>query len=93
MLQICVPKYYRVKHGQRIKDISLTFGVAAGVLIKENHLTGEPYQGQMLVIPAKRGNRYVAQAGDTKALLCGNEENYYQKNGTHILYPGMSVIL
>lgn len=93
MLKICVPKYYRVKNGQKIKDIALAFGVAVGVLIKENGLTEEPFEGQLLRISIVRGNRYLAQAGDTKALLCGDDERYYQKNGTHILYPGMWVIL
>lgn len=93
MIQISVPKYYRVKQGQKIKDIAFAFGVAVGILIKENGLTEEPWQGQCLYIPNVRGNRYLAQAGDTKALLCGDDEKYYQKNGTYILYPGMSVIL
>ena len=93
MLQISVPKYYRVKQGQTVKDVAAAFGVAVGVLIRENALTQELYVGQVLKIPTARGNRYVAQAGDTRTLLCGSDEQYFQKNGTLTLYPGMSVIL
>lgn len=93
MLQISVPKYYVVKRGQTVKEIAFAFGVAVGLLIKENALKKEPYAGQRLIIPTERGDRYVAQAGDEKTLLCGSDEMYYKKNGTHILYPGMSVIL
>ena len=93
MLRISVPKYYRVKCGQTLRDISLAFGVAVGVLIRENALQEEPQEGALLYIPDVRGNRYLAQAGDNKTLLCGSEEQFFQKNGTHILYPGMCVIL
>lgn len=93
MLQVYIPKYYQVKRGQTLNDISKAFGVAVGVLIHDNRLTQEVFAGQVLCISNVRGNRYVAQAGDTKTLLCGNEENYYKRNGTDILYPEMSVIL
>lgn len=93
MLKIRIPKYYKVKRGQTLRDLSLAFGVAVGVLIRENGLAEELFEGQVLSIPDNRGDRYVAQAGDTKELLCGSDERYFQKNGTHILYPEMYVIL
>lgn len=93
MLRIFVGKYYRVKRGQTVQDVAAAFGVAVAVLIRENGLQSEIREGALLRIPDNRGNRYVAQAGDSKRLLCGSDERYFQKNGTHILYPGMTVIL
>ena len=93
MLKLRIPKYYKVKGRQTLQDVSTAFGVAVGVLIRENRLTEELFDGQILYIPAERGDRYVAQVGDTKTLLCGSEERYFQRNGTHILYPEMQVIL
>ena len=63
------------------------------LLAKENDLTEEPNVGRILKIPKESGNAYIVQAGDTKALLCGSEENYRRKNGTDIFYIGMRVIL
>lgn len=93
MLKLKIPKYYVVKEGQTLKEISRVFGVAVGVLIRENRLSGEVFAGQALRIPEERGNMYVAQVGDTKTLLCGSEQRYFQRNGTHILYPEMHVVL
>ena len=93
MLRLFVPKYYRVKRGQTLRDISLAFGVAVGVLIRENGLQAEPQEGALLYIPEMRGNRYLAQAGESKTLLCGSDDTFFKKNGTHILYPGMIVVL
>ena len=45
----------------------------------------------VLKIPEARGNEYFVQEGDTKALLCGSEENFRLKNGTDIFYIGMRI--
>ena len=60
-------------------------------MVKVNGLSAPPYAGQILRIPKSRGNAYTVQAGDTKELLCGSEENYEKKNGTDIFYIGMPV--
>ena len=93
MLKIRIPKYYQVKSGQNIKDVSWAFGVAVGALIRENGLTQELYEGQLLCIPDLLGDRYIVQPTDTKTLLCGSAENYEKKNGTQVFYPEMMVIL
>ena len=93
MLRLEIGKFYQVKDGQTLKQIAKTFCVAEGLLVKENNLTGEPYAGQIISIPNERGNAYTAKDGESKALLCGSEENYEKKNGTRVLYPGMRVIL
>ena len=74
-------------------QIAEYYGVSAYLLAKENGLREEPYAGQVLKIPSEKGNAYFVQAGDTKALLCGSEENYEKRNGTEVFYIGMRVIL
>ena len=93
MLQTCIPKLYKVKFGQTIKEIEYAFSTTPALLIYENQLTQEVYDGQILKIPCLGGNLYTAQAGEGKTLLCGSEENFERKNGTNILYPGMKVVL
>ena len=91
MLKLISSKYYRVKQGQTLHEIAIAFSVAERLIAKENGLTEEPFVGQILKIPDKKGNRYIVQAGDTKQLLCGSEENYRAKNGTDVFYIGMRV--
>ena len=93
MLTIKIPSYYQVKKGQTIKDVAMAFCVAERAIIRDNDLTEEPYEGQVLRIPTTRGNVFTASEGQSKALLCGSEKKYVEKNGTDILYPGMRVIL
>lgn len=93
MLTIEIPTYYKVKKGQTVRAIATAFCVAERLLVKENGLTQEPFQGQLLLIPKVRGNAYTAVDGQTKALLCGNDSRFEERNGTTLLYPGMRVIL
>ena len=85
--------YYQVKKGQTLREIADYFSVSEFLLVKENGLMEEVWAGQILRIPEERGNVYFVQAGDTKRLLCGSEEEYIKKNGTDIFYIGMRVIL
>ena len=61
-------------------------------LAAENGLTEELFEGQLLQLPPP-AQIYTVQAGDTKTLVCGNEENYRNKNGTDVFYPGMRILL
>ena len=91
MLKIKRVKYYKVKGGQTIEEIADAFSVSVWLLVKENHLTKQPYAGLILTIPNATGNLYTVQAGDTKGLLCGGKDEYKQKNGTDVFYIGMRV--
>ena len=84
---------YKVKEGQRLKEIAEAFCVSEYLLAKENGLTQEPLAGRILYIPKERGNAYTVKAGDTKKLLCGSNEAFLRKNGTEIFYIGMRIIL
>ena len=85
--------FYRVKKGQTLAQIADYFSVSQFLLAKRNRLTAPPYEGQILRIPQESGNAYLVQAGDTKALLCGSEEGYRERNGTDVFYIGMRVII
>ena len=91
MLKTVNCKYYQVKEGQTLTQIAAYFSVSPRLLARENRLTCPPRKGQILVIPNQTGNAYAVREGDTKALLCGNEENYESRNGTQAFYLGMSV--
>lgn len=93
MLRFEQRKFYKVKEGQTLKEIAAAFCVSEFLLAKCNRLQTPPFAGQILFIPAERGNAYIVKEGDTKALLCGSEENFERKNGTDILYLGMRVVL
>lgn len=91
MLKIKRTKLYKVKSGQSIEEIAAAFSVSPWLLVKENGLTAQPFAGQILSIPDEVGDLYTVQAGDTKTLLCGSDENYAKKNGTDVFYIGMRV--
>ncbi len=93
MLRCVNKKFHIVREGQTAGAIAAFYGVSAHLLARENGLKEEPYAGQILKIPAYKGNRYTVREGDTKALLCGSDEGYYAKNGTHAFYIGMEIIL
>ncbi len=93
MLSLERKELYQVKEGQTLEEIARAFCVSARLLVKENRLTKPPLAGTVLMIPSERGNLYTAREGDTKAVLCGSDENFVKKNGTHCLYLGMRVVL
>ena len=86
-------KYYKVKSGQTLREVAEYFSVSEYLLAKENDLHSPIFAGQILRIPSEAGNAYIVREGDTKALLCGSEENYFRKNGTEVFYIGMRVII
>ena len=93
MLKTEIPKFYKVKKGQTLSAIARAFSTTESLLVRENGLSAPIFEGQILKIPCVRGNFYVAKAGESKALLCGSEENFEKRNGTTVLFPGMRVML
>ncbi len=79
--------------GQSLEEIAAYYSVSPYLLARENGLTEAPLAGRILKIPTERGNRYVVREGDTKALLCGSEARFREKNGTDAFYIGMEVVL
>lgn len=93
MIKLEEKKLHTVRVGQTLRSIARVYQIPESVLVSENGLNAEPYVGQVLILPKKRGDYYTAQAGDDCKLLCGSKENYKKKNGTEILYPQMKVWL
>ena len=93
MLKTVQVQFYKVKEGQSVRQIAEYFSVSPYLLAKINGLKEEPSSGCILKIPNERGNLYTVKEGDSKALLCGSEEKYREKNGTDVFYIGMRVIL
>ena len=87
-----IPKLYKVKRGQTIKMLASELSTTAYAIVGENHLIEELFEGQLIVLP-RQGALYTVQAGDTKSLLCGSDEEYARKNRTQIFYPGMRALL
>lgn len=92
MLKLRKPVYYQVKKGQTVREIACAFCVGERILVQENCLSEEVYEGQILRLPSAGGNLYTAKAGEDETLLCGSVENYRKKNGG-ALYPGKRVVL
>ena len=92
-LSLSVPKYYRVKRGQSLKDIASAFGLPLSLLVKENALSSPPKVGEVLLIPKRKGNLYTVQGGESKTLLCGSCEAFEKRNGTRRIYLGQTVFL
>ena len=91
-LCIAVPRCYRVKEGQTLLEIAAAFGVPPRLLAAVNGLEGEPEAGRVLFVPAA-GNLYTVRGGESKSLLCGSPARFFEKNRTHCLYPGQTVLL
>ncbi len=77
-----------MKKGQTLRAVADGFCTTVYALVAENGLTEELHEGQLIYIPIPRA-LYTVQAGDTKALLCGSQRAYAERNGTEIFYPGM----
>ena len=75
-----------------MRSLAKETGVTAFLIVRENGLEEEIYEGQVLSLPPRR-NGYTVCQGDTKSLLCGSAENYEKINGTDIFYIGMRVLL
>ncbi len=93
MLKTETRQFHKVLFGQSVEDIAAYYSVSPYLLARENGLTEAPTAGQILAIPKARGNRYTVREGDTKALLCGSEERFLEKNGTDAFYIGMEIVL
>lgn len=86
-------RYYRVKRGQTLTLIAETFCVPAPVIARENALTAEVEEGQVIAVPSERRNLYCVRGGESKTLLCGSAARFSELNATACFYPGQIVYL
>ena len=87
-----IPKFYKVKRGQTLERVASVFQVSPALLARENGVEGELLGGEVLCLPAG-GNLYTVQGGESKTLLCGSRQRYYELNGTDAFYPGQKIVL
>ena len=85
--------FYRVKRGQTLKEIAAAFSCPERLLAVSNGLTEEVKEGEILFLPPIEGNLYTVRGGESKQLLSGSAEAFYEKNQTHLLYPTQKVLL
>jgi hypothetical protein len=92
-LSLLKPQLYRVKKGQTICSVAAAFGLPPRFLAKENGLSAELWEGQVIFIPPAERNLYTVRGGESKSLLCGSAEIFAQRNGTRCFYPAQTVFL
>jgi hypothetical protein len=92
MLKTAIRQPYKVKRGQTLSTLAREYSTTEYAIIARNALKEELYEGQLIYLP-EPSNVYVVQPTDTKILLCGSEERYFLKNGTHVFYPAMRVLI
>jgi LysM repeat protein len=56
---------HRVAYGETAASVSAVYKVPASLILYENGLKGELYEGQRIVIPRARGKFYKVKPGDT----------------------------
>ncbi|MBQ5926988.1 MAG: LysM peptidoglycan-binding domain-containing protein [Clostridia bacterium] len=88
-----IPPIYIVKKGQSVEEIAKAFDLPVSLIVAVNGLTAPVQAGDLLLIPQGSGNLYSVKAGEDKALLCGSEERYAEKNKTERFYPGQKIFL
>ena len=86
-------EFYRVKRGQTLKDVAKAFSCPERLLASLNNLTEEVTEGEILLIPDTEGNLYTVRGGESKTLLSGSGEQFFEKNRTNCLYPTQKVLI
>ena len=88
-------KYYRVKKGDTLLMIAEDFLIPPFKLIADNALSGEVYQGQVLIIDKLERKLYRVKPFDTIKSVCANfcisTEDFISINKTDYIYPGILV--
>ena len=85
--------FYRVKRGQTLQMIARAFSCPERLIAAQNGLTEDVGEGEIVLIPKTEGNLYTVRGGESKALLSGSDERFFEKNKTDCLYPTQKVIL
>ena len=86
-------EFYRVKKGQTLKSIAAAFACTERLIAAFNNLTEEVGEGEVIMIPRVEGNLYTVRGGESKALLSGSSERFYETNQTNCLYPTQKILL
>ena len=84
--------FYRVKQGDTVISLSKKFSVPIGVLIYENNLKRDVFEGDVLFVPKMMGKPYIIKANDNAKTLakefCVSEEELLYKNKSPYFFYG-----
>lgn len=88
---------HKVQKGDTLAQISKMYKIPAGVITRDNKLSGDIYEGQRLIIGAVKGKVYTVQPQDTAESIAqkfGIEQGALLKaNNTDIIYPYMNITI
>lgn len=87
--------FYRVSKNDTVLSVALKFCLPPLVIIKENSLTSEICEGDILYIKRISGTPYVVQPFDSAKSVAKkfgvSEEELLEKNGVPYLFYGLTV--
>lgn len=88
---------YRVAKGDTLALVSLKYDVPISLILHDNNISGDIYEGQRLIISAVKGTVYTVKPSDTLESLSlkfgVDKETILKENNIEMLYPFMSIVL
>lgn len=88
---------HRVEKGETLSYISKKYGVPTGVILHDNQISGEIFEGLRLVIAPPKGKIYTVKPEDTIDSICKkfstNKEKLLKENNAEIIYPFMNIVI
>ena len=89
--------FYRVNKGDGILSVAKQFGVPPTSLIKDNELSREVEEGDIIFIKGKSGTLYDVKPFDTvdsvEAKFGVSAEKIKSENGVDFLFYGLTVLI
>lgn len=83
--------YYRVREGETLFSLSHRFRVPPVLLARENGLTAEPEEGDILYLPPPPARTYRVGVTDTEETLSARfhrpAKEIFSENGIEYLFP------
>ncbi|MBR5900562.1 MAG: LysM peptidoglycan-binding domain-containing protein [Clostridia bacterium] len=89
--------YYSVKRGDTALKIAERFSIPVTVLIRDNALSAEVYEGQVLVVINRGGFLYTVRPEDTLKSIAKKfdkqESEIRVQNGLDYIFYGIKILL
>jgi LysM repeat protein len=86
---------HKVEKGETLSYISQKYGIPVGVIMRDNGISGDLYEGQRLVIAARKGIIYTVKPEDTAESIAAkfkvDTDKLLKENNTEIIYPYMNI--
>lgn len=88
---------HKVIKGETLAIISKKYNVPINIIIKDNKLDGEIYEGQRLLISSVSGEVYTVKPTDTLIDIAKKfnteKDKILKDNNINMIYPFMSIII